>query len=287
MAEPRHKVRGIGLPFEAQYSSCSNIKTEKFDWTLEKSKYDIHIDNGLLVQPDPTVLKEKRYGWVCESSCVVPNVINFLIHNHKILFDNYYTAIYTHDQSLLNLDNRFKYCPNGSNYPWVRKKDWGLYQKTKLCSMFASDKQFTEGHVYRHKIAKLALDNGFDVFGGAHGTTRTVIDPRNPWDTKLEGIGYYMFSIVVENGNYDSYYTEKILDCFAAGTIPVYWGTKKLPTDFDLDGIIWLKEGDENAILSSLTPDLYQSKLSAIKNNLNALNNLKIADDYLFEEIIK
>jgi hypothetical protein len=290
MAESRYKVRGIALPFEAQYSSCSNIKPQKFDWIKildGKGDYDIHVDNGLLVQPDHTILKEKRFGWVCESRNIVPNVYNFLIHSHKVLFENFYTAIYTCDQSLLDLDSHFKYCPNGSNYPWIRKAEWGIYEKTKICSMFASPKVFTEGHVYRHKVAKMAIDKGFDVFGGAHGTTRTVIDPMNPWNTKLEGIGYYMFSIIIENGNYDTYYTEKITDCFATGTIPIYWGTKNLPSQFDRDGIIWLEEGKENEILNSLNEDVYKQKLKAIKNNLIALSSLEIADDCLFGEITK
>lgn len=287
MAKSGYKVKGIGLPFESQYSSCSNIKPQKFEWSLEKGEFDVHVDKGLLVRPDNSITKDKRYGWVCESRFIVPDVYNFLIHNYKVLFENFYTAIYTCDQSLLNLDHRFKYCPNGSNYPWIRKSDWGIYQKTKKCSMFASPKQYTEGHVYRHTIARLALDRGFDVFGGAHGTPRTVIDPMNPWSTKLEGIGYYMFSIIVENGNYDSYYTEKITDCFATGTVPIYWGTKNLPEQFDKDGIIWLKQGQEFEILDSLNEDLYKSKNRSINHNLNALNTLQIADDYLFEEITK
>jgi hypothetical protein len=133
----------------------------------------------------------------------------------------------------------------------------------------------------------MAIDKQFDVFGGAHGTQRTVTDPKNPWDTKLEGLGYYMFSIIVENGNYNSYYTEKLTDCFATGTVPIYWGTKNLPSQFDQDGIIWLEEGKENEILNSLNEDVYKAKLKSIKNNLNALSSLKIADDYLFEEITK
>jgi hypothetical protein len=287
MAESGYKIRGIGLPFDAQYSSCSNVKPQKFTWSIQFGDVDVHVDHGLMHQPHPDISHDKRYAWVCESRYIVPDVYNFLIHNHKVLFDNFYKSIYTCDQSLLDLDKRFKYCPNGSNYPWIRKNDWGLYEKTKLCSMFASPKQYTEGHVYRHRIARLALDKAFDVFGGAHGTPRTVIDPRNPWDTKLDGVGYYMFSIIVENGNYDSYYTEKITDCFATGTIPVYWGTKKLPEQFDQDGIIWLEEGKEDDILSSLNANLYKQKEKAVKHNLKALTTLQTADDYLFEEIFK
>jgi hypothetical protein len=287
MAESGHKVRAIGAPFDLQHSSCSNLKPNNFSWTADKAEWDVHIDRGMLYQPDFSTPKEKRYGWVCESKFIIPDVYNFLIHNHKVLFNNYYSKIFTCDSSLLELNSNFTFCPVGSNYPWVPKDQWSIYQKTKLCSMFCSPKKATEGHVYRHQIARLALDAGLDVFGGAHGTQRTVSDPRNPWNTKLDGVKDYMFSIVIENGIYDSYWTEKITDCFATGTIPIYCGTKKVLDFFDPDGIIFLELDQEQDILKSLSTELYYSKLTAITNNFNAVNKIKLADEYLFDNIIK
>ena len=285
MAEPRYKIRAVNAPFDVNHSSCSNLSPSKFQWSNEKTQYDVHIDRGLLIQPDSTTEKQNRYGWICESKFIVPDVYNFLIHNHKVLFENYYNKIFTCDQSLIDLNSNFKYCPNGSNYPWIPKSDWKVYSKSKLCSMFCSPKRMTEGHAYRHQVARLALDTGMDVFGGAHGTSRTVTDVRNPWNTKLDGVKDYMFSVVMENGVYDSYWTEKITDCFAAGTIPVYWGTKKITSHFDPDGIIWLEPGKEAETLESLSPELYISKAEAVQHNYEALHLLKLADDTLFEMI--
>jgi hypothetical protein len=45
---------------------------------------------------------------------------------------------------------------------------------------------------------------------------------------KEVGLKDYMFSFAVENDTYDTYFTEKILDCFATGTIPYTWVQKKL-----------------------------------------------------------
>jgi len=287
MAEPGHKVRAIGAPFDTQYSSCSNLKPALFSWTTEKAEWDVHIDRGLMYQPDFSVSKEKRYGWVCESRFIIPDVYNFLIHNHKVLFNNYYNKIFTCDASLLELNSNFVFCPSGSNYPWVPKNEWNIHKKLKTCSMFCSPKRMTEGHVYRHQIARLALDAGLEVFGGAHGTQRTITDPRNPWNTKIDGLKDYMFSIVIENGIYDSYWTEKITDCFATGTVPVYCGTKKILDFFDPDGIIFLELNKEQEILTSLCKELYDSKIAAITNNFNTVAKIKLADDYLFDEILK
>jgi len=281
----KSKIKGVGLPFDAQFSSCSNIKPVEFEWSLTEGDYLVHIDGGLFYEPESSFAKEKRFGWLCESSDIIPNVINFVKEKYNILF-HYYHRIFTHDSRLLNLDSRFVYCPNGSNYPWIPSNEWKIYTKSKICSMHCSPKTFTQGHVYRHTVAKQAIESGYDVFGGAHGTKRTVTDPKNPWLTKADGLRDYMFSIIIENGNYDSYYTEKITDCFATGTVPVYWGTKKLPDIFDPRGIIWLDVGKEKETSNSLNFELYESKKEFVENNFNALQQLKLADDQLFEKII-
>jgi len=293
MAEPRYKIKAIGAPFDTQYSSCSDLKPLEFSWTTEKGDCDVYIDRAIMYQPDLTTSKENRFGWVCESRFITPDVYNFLIHNHKVLFNNYYNKIFTCDLDLISLNSNFIYCPNGSNYPWIKKNIWSVYNKYKLCSMFCSPKVFTEGHIYRHKIARMALDKGFDVYGGAHGTQRLIADQKNPWDnkppapwnSKYPGLIAYMFSIVIENGVYDSYYTEKITDCFATGTIPVYYGSKKIINLFDSDGIIFLEPNKEQEILESLSESVYKSKLNSVQNNLNILKTLHTADDFLFKLI--
>jgi len=281
------KIKCLGAPFDTEFSSCSDIKPANFEWSLVEGDYLVHIDRGLFIEPesDFRYLKEKRFGWTCESSHIIPDVVEFLKQKHNVLFAEYYNKIFTHNSSLLELDSRFVYCPNGSNYPWIPKSQWGIYNKTKLCSMFCSPKRMTEGHVYRHQIARLALDCGFDVFGGAHGTPRTVSDPRNPWNTKLDGIKDYMLNVVIENGVYDSYWTEKLTDCFATGTVPIYLGTKQLPKIFDESGIIRLEIGKEKEILDSLNKNTYISKKNSVINNWNALNQLKLTDNELFEII--
>jgi len=281
------KIKCLGAPFDTEFSSCSDIKPVNFEWSLVEGDYLVHIDRGLLIEPESDYLKEKRFGWTCESSHIIPDVVEFLKQKHNVLFDDYYNKIFTHDSELLKLDSRFVYCPNGSNYPWIPKSQWGIYNKTKLCSMFCSPKRMTEGHMYRHNVARLVLDKGFDVFGGAHGTPRTVVDPRNPWNTKLNGVKDYMFNIVIENGVYDSYWTEKLTDCFATGTVPIYWGTKKLPKEFSEAGIIRLEPGNENAILDVLNTDLYISMKAGIEYNYNAIHQIKIVDDIIYEEIKK
>jgi alpha(1,3/1,4) fucosyltransferase len=47
---------------------------------------------------------------------------------------------------------------------------------------------------------------------------------RGPAQSKAEVLGQYTFAICFENMKLRGWVTEKIFDCFFAGTVPVYWG---------------------------------------------------------------
>jgi len=274
-------LKGIGMPFNPEHSSCSDLIPKNFKWSQWYGDYNIYIDNGMKARsPDLSVDIQKRFGWVCESKFVIPDVFNWLIKNYEILFDKYFYKIFTCEQELLNLNSNFVYAYSGSNYPWIKKDLWAVYPKSKLCSMFCSHKIVTEEHIYRHKIARYAMSKNIDVYGG-------IVSAPQPhlslWDTKIDGIRDYMFHIVVENGITENYFTEKITDSIAAGAIPIYRGSKKVLEIFDSNGIITLEPGKEDEIINSLTPELYNTKLQYVRNNLEILKSLKTSDDYLFE----
>jgi hypothetical protein len=93
-----------------------------------------------------------------------------------------------------------------------------------------------------------------------------------------------MFSFAAENDTYDTYFTEKILDCFATGTIPIYMGTPRIVEHFNADGILFF---DGSYDLSTLTPELYYSKMDAIKDNYERVQSYSVLDDWLFENYLK
>ena len=93
-----------------------------------------------------------------------------------------------------------------------------------------------------------------------------------------------MFSIAIENAVYDTYFTEKLTDCFATGTIPIFYGSRGVTEYFNEDGIIFL---DDDFDISSLTEDLYYSKMEAIKDNLERAINFPVAEDYLYQTYLK
>jgi alpha(1,3/1,4) fucosyltransferase len=56
--------------------------------------------------------------------------------------------------------------------------------------------------------------------------------------SKLDALSRYTFSICFENVVLDGWVTEKIFDCFAAGTIPIYWGAADIERLVDPDCFI-------------------------------------------------
>jgi hypothetical protein len=62
---------------------------------------------------------------------------------------------------------------------------------------------------------------------------------RGPARSKRETLGRYTFALCFENMILKSWITEKIFDCFYAGTVPIYWGapdiTDHVPNDCFID----------------------------------------------------
>ena len=89
-----------------------------------------------------------------------------------------------------------------------------------------------------------------------------------------------MFSIAIENGQYETYFTEKLLDCFATGTIPVYLGAPDIGEYFNKDGIIDLTEEFD------VSDEIYYNKMDAIKDNLERIKKMEILEDFIWENYL-
>ena len=93
-----------------------------------------------------------------------------------------------------------------------------------------------------------------------------------------------MFSIVIENEKSDYFFSEKLNDCFATGTIPIYWGCPSIKDFFDSKGIIEFDDiGNLSDILMSLSESQYLSKIENVNNNFNISKKFLLAEDWIFE----
>ena len=274
-------MQGIGAPFSIEYSSNSNLKPKKFEWTNQDSPTKVFIDgaipHGINYKKKPG---EKKVAWICESKAIfykwsIPsNIFDELIPQ----LEESYDVIYFADREYCKKSPKFQFSFAGSNLPWV--KEHKIFPKSKICSMFASSKKITKGHTLRHQIAE-SLAGKIDIVGGAANTNR-IGNSGSPWDSKDELLRDYRFQIVIENDSYQTYFTEKLTDCFATGTIPIYWGAPDIGKYFNTDGMIIIKDEID---LNLLTNDYYHSKIDAIKDNFERVQKMQGSDDILYELI--
>ena len=106
-----------------------------------------------------------------------------------------------------------------------------------------------------------------------------------PVDYKLDALKEYRFQVVIENENSKHWFTEKVCDCFATGTIPIYYGTSSITDFYNSEGIIQFSSADElESILKNCTKEEYDKRLHAVYDNYNRSQlNKSLPDNYIFE----
>ena len=77
-----------------------------------------------------------------------------------------------------------------------------------------------------------------------------------------------MFHVVFASFKRWGFFSEKIVDCFATMTVPIFWGCTNIGDHFNLDGII-IVDNVDGAIdaCNSLTEDDYYSRIDVLKDN--------------------
>lgn len=226
-------------------------------WEIAKdsSDFSIAIDNKT----------PSDYLILYESKSITPEIYDFAFRNKES-----YKMIFTHNDEMCDNKKIFKIPPFIPS--WIHGDDVKIHDKKRLVSMIASTKKMCRGHLYRNKIAEI-FPYKEDLYGNGR---------KNQLENKADGLKDYMFSVAMENDCYDTYYTEKIIDCFLTGTIPVYWGSKKIKETFDMGGILFLEETN----IESLNEELYKSKMDSIVKNFEIAKSLKNTSGDMLDYVI-
>jgi len=260
------KFNLVSKPFAHAYSSTWWKKSSNILWEYNTNDNPItfYIDGDLFQGINDKNNGKLKFLWNLESPQYNNNSINHIKNNLNDVLDTY-ELIFTYSDELLNLHPKFKFLPAGGF--WIETPN--IFEKTKLISMICSDKTKTELQQYRVDYAKKNKDK-FDLYGHI----------SNGIKNKEEGLKDYMFSICVENDDYNTYFTEKILDSFATGTIPIYKGTKNIINHFNGNGILFLDEIN----LDELTPELYYSKMEFVKENFEKVLEYNVLEDFIYKK---
>ncbi|MCX8487892.1 MAG: glycosyltransferase family 10, partial [Opitutales bacterium] len=145
----------------------------------------------------------------------------------------------------------------GPGYDQLAKADFPA--KTDDISVICSNKAMIGGHRRRLRFVEQLLElSPMPRFG------RGFRDLPDKWD----GLAPFRYSVAVENSRHDHYWTEKIADCFLAGTVPIYWGAPNIKEYFPEEAMIVIDTLDPaevaRIIKAEATPEAYQRRLPAL-----------------------
>ncbi len=261
----------VGGSFQHAPSSCGWEIPKHIEWnkTDHSGPVSIHIDGEVLTR---SVDKSKlNIGWFCESPWFTrpytklldnPTIKQRVLSDFQYVFSNDYELIQRHPEITYLLPHAFTWC-----------KDRKIFPKTKLWSIIASNKTEAPGHKLRHLIVDTYKEH-LDVFGSGYKRI----------ESKNEGLDDYRFSFSIENIVAEGYWTEKVVDCFVTGTIPIYWGANSISDFFLEEGIVRISD---NFDLSIYNEDFYNSKKDIIEENFKRSINLPLPEDYIYLHYLK
>nr|UZT28774.1 hypothetical protein [Nucleocytoviricota sp.]UZT29050.1 hypothetical protein [Nucleocytoviricota sp.] len=192
--------------------------------------------------------------------------------------NNNFDLVLTFDKKLLDRGENFKLNLYGTC--WLHESYIKIWKKTKICSFITSSKKITSGHHFRYIISNYITSNNLniDIYGDKYKQlpyfTTKAFDyehsGRHISNQKIIGIKEYMFSIVIENCKRDYYFTEKLIDCFLTGTVPIYYGCPSIKNFFNIKGMIIIDNlNDLKSIINSINEKLYHSMKEYIEENFN------------------
>ena len=250
------------------------ILWDRYNYTLNTQFYT-HQE---IFNKRPRLEGQKQFGLLVESQNVCPDDYRLLVEHPEAVKE--LDALFTYDERLLDRYENAHFSFAGG--PWFGTKlqggimDENLYKhKNKLLSMVSSAKIIRPLAKFRYDLAiELHQRKLADVFGKCVGS----------WVTMDQVYTDYMFSIGIENTHNKYYFTEKLLNCFASMTIPVYYGAIEVGQFFNTDGIIAIPEPTIESALQTirqLSREEYEARQDAVIDNFKRVQNFLCIEDYL------
>lgn len=189
-----------------------------------------------------------------EPPAIYPDTYSWIVNNF-----HHFDVVFTYVRELLEIDHRFRFYPHG--WCTIPRGEHRVYEKSRMVSIIASEKRMTESQMLRHEVIARFRDRLDGVFGRGYA----------PAESKLGFLAPFRYAVIIENSIIDAYFTEKILDAMACGTVPIYRGCPSIGEFVDIRGVIqWVEIEELESILDSLSEEDYESRLPAIRANISA-----------------
>lgn len=264
------------VDFNAEFGSfAKEAEILGLDYKFEHTNH-LNENDSFVVLTDKTIyynwgaINIKKYFWIMEPRVIHPWAYDYIYNNYSK-----FEKVFSHDREFC------KVIPNAVWYPWgsyfIPLDQHNIYNKSKNVSIVASAKNLAEGHQMRHSI----ISRYHEKFDGIKQGGQ--VEPKLLWHKD------FRFSVVIENSFSKGYFTEKLLDCFRTGVIPIYKGDPDvLSYGFDPNGIILFDQIQElGSILDSINDHLYLSKKESVEYNFKKSFDYLFPWKYIYENYLK
>lgn len=247
---------------------------DRYNYGLDTHFYGPEAMTGTLGKP------AVKYGMLTESRTIVPKDYEVFHRNRGLEKDFRY--IFTYDDRILNEIENARFYPVAAGI-WNSEMREGRYrEKDRDLSILSSDKVMCELHRFRLELARLCKREGLaDTFGRFDG---------GGYVEKVdETLNRYRFSMIIENDVSDYYFSERLTSCFAAQTVPVYLGARRIGDFFNTDGMILLGSADleeAESLIAECTRERYEAMLPAVLDNYERVKEYVNMQDYLYEHYL-
>lgn len=257
--------------------------------------------------------RDNMYLLIFESPLIKPD--NLDLKNHK-----YFKKIFTWTDELV--DNK-KYFKINYSHKIPEKLDFDINKKGKLCAVISGNKLTPHPkELYSERIRAIRWfeknhPEDFDLFGmgwdrynfqgnflginiarlNRLAFLAKMLAPNYPSykgkiKSKNETYKKYKFSICYENiEGFPGYITEKIIDCFFAGCVPVYLGapniTDHIPENTFIDKRNFHSYEDLYKYLKNMSNEKYAEYLEAIKNFIRSEKFYPFTAEYFAETLMR
>lgn len=190
-------------------------------------------------------------------------------YDYVLKHPDYFGAIFTHDSEILT------HFDHAHELIWADVWLTTDSEKTKDISLCTSPKNWCPLHDARLRLYKFYKDRDeVDCFyGNWNDTQLPAIDAK-------DYLEHYKYSIIIENDIDELWFTEKILNCFATKTVPIYVGSPMIGELFNPEGIITVNEWKDVPDIvgtlyeTGLERD-YASRQQAIEDNFKRVEPYK------------
>lgn len=124
---------------------------------------------------------------------------------------------------------------------------------------------------------KLHYGSKLDVYG------RGINDFNDKWET----LAPYKYHIALENSSSKYYWTEKISDCFLAGTFPIYYGCTNINDYFPEKSFETIKIGDFDKAVETIDKIIKDERFENSQQELLQSKDLVLEEYNMFDMISK